>query len=201
MKCIARLGGNDDTGAFFNAMNTRLANLASAPEKVFPIIAGGDPVTGLDKSGFSFINLSPDTDILRLTHSAYVYMASMVRLNIDVLSGYAAPEALLAAGGGGTVNDLYLQYRAAILNRPIYVVSAAEMGGIGAALCAANALKDEKTAAAFRQRQNFKVIQPDYKWGSLLRRQSDELLSFYRNMAEKKLLEILCQEPVGLQQK
>ncbi|MDR1420239.1 MAG: hypothetical protein LBI86_07690 [Treponema sp.] len=191
MKFIAGLGGGD-TDAFFAVMNGRLLNSASPPEKIFPIIAGGDPVMGLEKSGLSLVNLPVDTDIVRLTHAAYVYMAAMARLNIDRLGSYTDPGALVIAGGGGTVNSLYLQYRAAVLDRPVYVAPSAEMGGIGAALCAARALKDEKTPLAFGRNQPLRIIQPDYKWAPLIRRQSDELLSFYRNMDGKKPSELFC---------
>jgi sugar (pentulose or hexulose) kinase len=191
MKFIAGLGGGDDTDAFFKITNDRLLE-SSPPEKIFPIIAGGDPVTGLEKSGLSFVNLPMDTDIVRLTHAAYVYMATMAQLNIDKLGNYTGSEALIIAGGGGTVNSLYMQYRSAILNRPIYIVPSVETGGIGAALCAVKALKDEKTSGAFRRNQNFRIIRPDYKWGSLIRNQSAELLSFYKDMGNKKLSEILC---------
>ncbi|MDR0602582.1 MAG: hypothetical protein LBG42_09410 [Treponema sp.] len=191
MKFIARLGGSDDAGLFFKTMNDELLKSASPPEKIFPVIIGGDPVMGLEKSGVSFVNMPVDTDIVWLTHTAYVYMATMARLNIEKLGSYTDSGALIIAGGGGTVNNLYMQYRAAILDRPVHIVPSVETGGIGAALCAARALKDEKTAAAFRQNQDFHVIRPDYKWGSLIRRQSEELLSFYRDMSGKKLSEIL----------
>jgi sugar (pentulose or hexulose) kinase len=191
LKFIAKLGGGDDVDAFFTAMNRKLSDLASPPEKVFPIIIGGDPVAGLNKSGLSFINIPLDTDMPQLAHAAYVYMAAMARLNIDELTYYTDPEALLIAGGGGTVNSLYLQYRAAILGRPIHIIPEVEMGGIGAALCAVKAMQDEKTARAFIRNRDFKVIRPDYQWGSHVHRQAEELLSFYRDMPEKKMREIL----------
>lgn len=191
MKFIARIGGSDDIGAFFEIINGKLLK-SSPPENIFPIIAGGDPVTGLEKSGLSLVNLSMDTDIVRLTHAAYVYMATMARLNIDKLSNYTGSEVLIIAGGGGTVNNLYMQYRSAVLSRPIYIIPSVETGGIGAALCAAKALNDKKTSTAFRQNQNFKVVLPDYKWGDIIRNQSTELLSFYKDMGDKKLSEILC---------
>jgi sugar (pentulose or hexulose) kinase len=191
MKFLSTLGGNDDATSFFESVNSRLLDSASPPEKVFPIIVGGDPVIGLGKFSLSFINMPLDTDIPRLIHTAYIYMAVMAKLNIEVLYRYTDPNAFIVAGGGGTVNNLYLQYRAAILERPIHIIPTAELGGTGAALCAAKALKDEKTIAAFRQYQNFRLIQADYKWGGFIRRQAAELLSFYQDMNEKNLLQLL----------
>jgi sugar (pentulose or hexulose) kinase len=192
MKFLSTLGGCDDVSAFFETINDRLQDLASPPAKVFPIIAGGDPITGLEKSAFSFINVLPDTDAPQLIHAAYVYMSTMAKLNIETLYRYTKPDALIIAGGGGTANNLYLQYRAAVLERPIHIIPAAEMGGIGAALCAAKALKDEKTTDTFRHSKSFKIIYPDYKWGGIIRRQSAELLSFYQDMKEKTLSRLLC---------
>ncbi|MDR2020713.1 MAG: hypothetical protein LBQ14_08125 [Treponema sp.] len=191
MKFLSTLGGSDNVAAFFDSINRRLLDLASPPEKVFPIIAGGDPVMGLEKSTLSCINIPLDTDPLGLIHTAYVYMAVMAKLNIEILYRYTDPDALIIAGGGGTANDLYLQYRAAVLERPIHLIPAAEMGGIGAALCAAKAAEDEKTAEALRQRLSFRRIQADYKWGGLIRRQAAELLSFYRDMNAKTLPQLL----------
>jgi sugar (pentulose or hexulose) kinase len=191
MKCIAALGGGADADAFFTSMNKTLLK-SEPPEKIFPIIAGGDPVMGLEKSGLSFVNMPIDTDIVRLTHTAYVYMAAMARLNIDRLGSYTDPGALVISGGGGTANTLYLQYRAAVLDRPVHVAPSTEIGGIGAALCAAKALNDEKTPLAFRRNQSFRIIRPDYKRASLIRRQADELLSFYGNINGKKPSDLFC---------
>jgi sugar (pentulose or hexulose) kinase len=187
MKFLSVLGGSDNVAAFFDAINDRLLDLASPPEKVFPIIAGGDPVAGIGKSALSFINIPLDTDPPHLIHAAYVYMATMAKINIETLYRYTDPNAIIIAGGGGTANDLYLQYRAAVLEQPVRIIPMAEMGGIGAALCAVKAMKDEETAEAFRQRRDFKVIRADYKWGDFIRRQSAELLSFYRDMNKTAL--------------
>jgi sugar (pentulose or hexulose) kinase len=191
MKFLAALGGNGDEAAFFEAINGRLLDSASLPEKAFPLFAGGDPVTGLGKSALSFINMPLDTDLPGLIHSVYVYMASMAKINIETLYRYTDPKALVIAGGGGTANDLYLRYRAAALERPIHLVPEAETGAAGAALCAALAVNDEETIEAFRRRRDFRVIRPDHKWGGPIRRQSAELLSFYRDMKEKPLSQIL----------
>jgi sugar (pentulose or hexulose) kinase len=155
MKFLSTLGGSGNVAAFFKSINGRLLDLASPPEKVFPIIAGGDPVMGLEKSALSCLNIPLDTDAPHLIHSAYIYMAVMAKLNIEALYRYTDADALIIAGGGGTANSLYLQYRAAVLERPIHLLPAAETGGIGAALCAARAAGDAETAEALRQRLDF----------------------------------------------
>lgn len=190
MKRIAALGGNADTNAFFEAANSALIHRDAPPEKAFSIIAGGDPVAGLERSNLSFINFPPEIDAAQLAHTAYVYMAAMSRINIETLYRYTDSDALIVAGGGGTVNSLYMRYRAAIYKRPIHIIPAAEMSAIGASLCAAGAARDSETVRAFRQARNFTVVRPDYKWGDILRRQADDLLAFYRDMPRKTLLEL-----------
>lgn len=191
MKWIARLGGSEDPGAFFESVNARILNRITPPEKIFPIIAGGDPVAGLERSCLSLVNIPLDTDIVHLTHTAYVYMATMARLNIETLRDYTDPAALIIAGGGGTANSLYLQYRAAILNCPVYIIQTTEMSGTGASLCAASAMEDKKTIAAFRQKHGFKALQPDFKWDGCIKSQSDELASFYRSSPFQSALPLL----------
>jgi sugar (pentulose or hexulose) kinase len=190
MKCIARLGGNETVEAFFSTVNNKLQNLDVPPEQVFPIIAGGDPIIGLEKSHLSFINFPVEMSDLNLVHSVYVYMATMAEFNIKSLYNYTGPDAIIIAGGGGTANHLYLQYRAAICKKPIHILPACEMSAIGASLCAAKALGDEEAFLAFRQNRNFNVILPDNKWGDILCRQSESLLAFYQDMKNKTILEL-----------
>jgi len=83
-----------------------------------------------------------------------------------------------------------MQYRATICGGPVRIISAAEIGAIGASLCAAKASGDDKTIQAFRESQNFEVVQPVAEWRETLCRQSGELLDFYRDIKNKPLFEL-----------
>jgi sugar (pentulose or hexulose) kinase len=184
MKFIARLGGSGDAGAFFTGMNRHLLENSEGPPGGFPILTGGDPIAGLKRFRLSLINLPMDLDGPNLAHGAYVYMGTMARICIEELSRYTGTRPMIIVGGGGSSNTLYMKYRAAILERPLHILRTGENGGIGAALCAARGVEDEEMFRRFVERQSFTVIEPDYVWRAELKKQSDDLLAFYRTLPE-----------------
>jgi sugar (pentulose or hexulose) kinase len=190
MKFIARLGGGGDVGAFFDEMNRRLQENSGEAPGFFPIIAGGDPIAGLKRFRLSLINLPMDLDGPNLVHGAYVYMGTMARICIESLSRYTRTEPLIIVGGGGGGNTLYMQYRAAILERPLRILRTGENGGIGAALCAARGVEDAGMFQRFIERQSFTLIEPDHVWMPELKKQSDDLLAFYHTLAETKPMDV-----------
>jgi sugar (pentulose or hexulose) kinase len=189
LKSLCRLSGQEDADRFFQTMNDILEQ--KPPSKAFPILAGGDPVTGLGRFGLSFLNMPPDAGLPELLHAVYLYQACMAKLNIETLQRLSGTEALLIAGGGGTANKLAMRYRAAVLGKPVYRAPLAELPAMGAALCAANAAGDAEPGRSLAARCTFSPVEPDFPGAASVRAQADELEAFYREAGKKTILEIM----------
>jgi sugar (pentulose or hexulose) kinase len=157
-----------------------------------PVLAGGDPVAGDGPRGISLMNVPLDATPSSVTHSAYAYLATVARMLVEELGAHVDPGAILVTSGAAAANPLYMRYRATIIGRPLHILTTNELGGLGAALCAARGRGDEATVEAFAARQLPTLVEPDDALIPGLRRQSDALLELYQGLPGRSLLESLA---------
>lgn len=192
LECLARLGGGREAGSYYGALNARMLEHRERLGEAFPLLAGGDAFAGEGVHTLTLMNVPLDAGPESVAHSAYVYLATMARLLVERIGAFADPDPILVASGAATANELYMRYRATIIGRPLHVLENEEIGGIGAALCAAAGLGGRSTIEAFAGRQVSRIVEPGQDPVPGLRDQSDALVEQCQGILERTLREALA---------
>lgn len=187
LESLALLSGARDVRKFYETSNETLLREKTHTKRAIDIIVGGDPVAGEGCSTFSLMNVPIGADPALLVHSAYVYLGAMSRLLTEEISRHAGAEAELVASGAVTSNSLLMQYKAAILGRPLTILKTEELGCVGAALCAATGSRDSETIDAFVGLQEKTIVTPDSALSLHLQEESRHLIERYARMMQENV--------------
>jgi L-fuculokinase len=187
LESIAVLSGAHDVRLFYEAVNERLLREKALTGRTIDIIVGGDPVAGDGCSTFSLMNIPIGTDPAVLVHSAYVYLGAMSRILTEEVTRHAGENAEIVTSGAVTSNRLLMQYKAAILGRPLGILRTEELGAVGAALCAAAGSEDSETIDAFVSLQEKTTVAPDGSSSTAVREESQRFIERYRRILQENV--------------
>jgi sugar (pentulose or hexulose) kinase len=178
----------DPNPEFFDSVNREIEG--REPDDNVLFFAGGDPVTGEEKSRVSMLNLPMPFEAAPVIQAAYFYLASIKLRTVNALEAVTGETPRFIAGGGLTRNRLFMQYLANVLNRPVEIADIGELTGLGAGIAAAVGAGDADTVAAAQKALEVTTIEPDDAHG-VFRSRAERMLERYESLRKAGFVEYL----------
>ena len=151
---LSILMGYKDSESCCNSLNSEILCNPSSLKKPFKIAVNEKGEIKLGK--FSF-----ETNQQTLLYSLYLYLSLLSKqLILDISDKQKGPESKIVLAGASTENKLYLDFRATILGKPLYIPTFKELGCTGAIFNAAQGNNDSEFIENFVTRQTFNVVFP-----------------------------------------
>ena len=168
LQWIMNTTGKEATPENFLRLNEIIENFADIPARPL-FMVNGDLVLRERTEGINILEAPLDMSPERLLQAGYVYLTASSKLIIDNLEKFNGRSLPVMAGGGGTMNDTLMKYKASILNREIKVLTVNEVTALGAALAAVVGRKDFDIVKNLKENLPVKSVEPDRELGEKLR--------------------------------
>ncbi len=157
---LSLLTGGDAGGAYYDQLNRQIALLPNAlPKTVFSV--GGDCIAGAKKQLVNILNFPIDLTPVELMQSAYIYLSAMSRLILDGVSQFCDVGSPFYAGGRIVRDEVFMRYKASMIQKEIIVFDTEELTALGAAIAAITAAGDVEALRACRAELRRRTIAPD----------------------------------------
>lgn len=147
---ISRLMKLTDRGTStdaFRTVNEQITRLSTVRPKAY-FAVGGDVLLGNAREQMNILNMDMNITDCELIQSGYVYLGMASRIMLDDLKKYCNDSVPYIAGGAMTKDEVFMTYKASILNREILILDTDEISALGAAVAAAFAGEDEDMLAS-----------------------------------------------------
>ncbi len=148
--------------------------------RLINFVAGGDFYTGETKNRINMLNLPINATESEVINSLYIYLSYMSSRIYEKLRDKMGEEPVYVVSGGVTNNQLFMDYKAAILGKELNRIDVGELTATGAALAAAAGAEDEGTLEGYRDNYKTETIPPGEFSDEHIESSLEKMDSFYQ---------------------
>jgi len=149
--------------------------------RLINFVAGGDYYTGETKNRINLLNLPINATASEVINSLYIYLSYMSSRIYEKLRCKIGTEPIYVVSGGVTDNQLFMDYKAAILGKELNRIDVEELTATGAALAAAAGAKDVGTLEGYRDNYETETIHPGEFSDEYIESSLEKMDSFYQD--------------------
>lgn len=183
LQWVINLTGNELASSTFERLNREINNFEEFPESPL-FMVNGDLILREKAKGVTLYETPLEINPARLMQSAYIYLAGSSKFIIDNLKNFSEKKFQIIAGGGCTLNDTLMNYKASLLDREIQVFPINETTALGAALAAAAGSKDIQTIENTKKSYPLNTFKPDKNLGKKLKTTVEKIWKEYEKLKE-----------------
>lgn len=193
LQALAGIAGVPQAGTpdFYKRMNKRIRKRNSLNGASCLFVVGGDLNADLRGNTYSLLKIPVDADAVDLGHSAYLYLCTMTRLIVARLRGFIREDFIFFTGGATVNNNLLMEYKAAILGRPVNMLDISELSALGAVFCVLQGLGEREVIEKISASTQIATVDPNSKLRSRLLEQSDMMVEQYQRLKEQSGIDVL----------
>jgi len=139
LQSLMNLTGYEATKESYERLNMEIEKLDQWNSRPL-FMVNGDLITGESLQGITFLEMPISLRSEQLIQSAYIYLASTSRRIVDNIERITGKTLPIISGGGGSLNNLLIKYKASLLQRQIWVLPTSELTALGGAFAAAHGI-------------------------------------------------------------
>jgi sugar (pentulose or hexulose) kinase len=143
----------------FKKINEEIEKMGKIEEKIY-FIGGGDLIAGEQKSRLNILNASLNINPPEIVQSTYIYLCTMSKMIYDSLERFISSDSIYIASGGNTLNETFMNYKATLLEKYIYIFSTPETTALGASIASVIGSNDKVTLSNVSENLNITKVEP-----------------------------------------
>lgn len=160
--------------------------------RLINFVAGGDYYTGETKNRINLLNVPINETDSEVINSLYLYLSYMSSRIYEKLRDKIGEEPVYVVSGGVTDNQLFMDYKAAILGKELKRIDVEELTATGAALAAAAGAGDEGTLEGYKDNYETDIIRPGEFSDEYIESSLKKIDSFYQDWSRSGMGEALA---------
>jgi sugar (pentulose or hexulose) kinase len=174
----------------FKKINEEIEKMEKIEEKIY-FISGGDLVAGEQKSRLNILNASLNINHPEIVQSAYIYLCTMSKMIYDSLDRFISSDSIYIASGGNTLNETFMNYKATLLEKNIYIFSTPETTALGASIASVIGSNDKGTLSNVSESLNITKVEPIPKIKKPLLASFERISQLYEKVKINGITDIL----------